>query len=201
MTDLALVSIMQDEAAYVPQWLAGLQWAIDERLFAHILVVDGGSRDATADLLRSAPLPSWSPVEVLTLPFARNFAAQRNFACERSKGDWIFELDADEIPCRSLLHQMRDIIDNADRDAVDCIGLPRLNFLDGKLVTGPGARGLDYQYRLHRRHVHWQRPVHEEMVGWKKRVELSLTDGHFLAHMKTSVRHELRNAVYREMNQ
>jgi glycosyltransferase involved in cell wall biosynthesis len=188
---IAIVSIMQDESAYVGRWLTSLESA--GRLFDEIVVVDGGSTDDTVPFLRARG------VRVVECPFTGDFAAQRNRAIEEARAPWIFEVDADEIPSTTLLAGLHTIAANGDRDRVDCIGVPRLNFLDGRLVAGPGHKGLDFQYRLHHRRVRWCGAVHEETVGWTNRVELGIAQGHFLIHDKASARHEARNALYRSI--
>lgn len=194
MSSLGLVAIMLDEADYVDRWAAIVPHAkAIGTSFERVVVVDGGSRDRTVEKLRGYG------VEVLIRPFKHNFSDQRNFACSKCDTDWIFELDADEIISTKLLAGMRAVIKDADRDGVDCIGIPRVNYLDGVRVPGPGTDGLDYQYRLHRRHCVWQGAVHEEITGFQARVELNIEHEHFLLHYKNSERHEARNRYYQEL--
>jgi len=188
---VALVAIMQDEGEYVPRWLAG--WARFKDCFAEAAVLDGGSQDATVDLLESAG------VRVETHPFERDFAKQRNLAVAYTTADWILHIDADELLSVPLLAGLEAIVQNCDESGVDVVGIPRLNFHGFRLQAGVGSRGLDYQYRLHRRHCRWVGRVHEEIVGYKARIELNMLDGHFIGHYKDQERHERRNAFYEEM--
>lgn len=188
---IALLAVMLDEADYLPRWMNSLQQFRD--IFTETVIIDGGSRDASSIILRG----SW--VRVVSRRFEGDFSAQRNFGIDQCQADWVLELDADEIAATALLHGLHEIARGADQHEVDCIGIPRLNFIDDRLVAGPGTRGLDFQYRLHRQHCRWQRPVHEEIVGWRNCIELKVEHGHFLIHDKTSARHEARNAYYRSI--
>lgn len=186
---LGLMAIMLNEVAYVDRWVAAVQAV--PGTFDQVVVVDGGSTDGTADRLRDLGMP------VVVRSFAGHFADQRNFGIQQCTTDWIFEVDADEIPSRPLLAGLRAISDDAERSKVDCCGIPRINLIDGVIGPGPGDRGLDYQYRLHHRcGCQWRGAVHEEITGYRARVELRIEDGHFLLHDKTSARHVERNEYY-----
>lgn len=194
---LALAAIVLDEAKYLPRWWAPLQSALFA--FDEIVVVDGGSSDGTVDLLKQFEQQASGKMRVLERPFGGHFARQRNFALDETTADWALFLDADEILSTPLSHGLRELIRDAELDGVDCIGLPRLNFHDDRLQTSDGHRGLDYQYRLHRRSVRWTKPVHEVVEGYARRVELDVREGHFLLHMKTQERFEERNRFYRDL--
>lgn len=188
---LSLLAIMQDEASIVPRWVAGIRRiadAVDE-----IVVVDGGSVDGTVAALEAEGICA------TVRPLAGDFAAQRNFGASLCRGRWVFELDADEIPSVPLLCGLRQISADADGAGVDCIGVARLNFHDHLLQPGPGHRGLDFQYRLHRSHCRWHGAVHEELTGYMARVELAIGDGHFIQHIKSAPRHAERNAMYERL--
>lgn len=188
MSSIGLVAIMLDEEAYVPRWLEGLR--AFRSIFGQVLVVDGGSTDRTADLLRDAG------AVVVSRAFPGHFADQRNFALDQLATDWVLELDADELASPPLLGGLPALIADAERSGNDVLGVPRLNFLDGQLVAGPGHLGLDFQYRIHRRACRWRGAVHEEVVGYRARCELRIEDAHYILHNKTSARHAARNQYY-----
>lgn len=185
---LACLGIMLDEVPYLERWAEGLRRIPD--VFDEVLVVDGGSQDGTAERLRALG------IAVAHRTFSGHFADQRNHGLGLLRSEWVFELDADEVPSVPLLGGLRAICRDADRAQMDVVGIPRLNFLDGRLVASPGHKGLDYQYRLHRRSCSWRGAVHEEVVGYRARYELELREGHYLLHDKASARHEARNAYY-----
>lgn len=187
---ISIMSIMLNEANYVENWLRNIRAFSD--FYDDLVVVDGGSEDGTADYLER------HGVRVVRHAFANDFAAQRNSGIEACQTRWVAEIDADEELSIPLGRGLRLICENADRDGVDCIGIPRLDFIDGVLAAGVGSSGLDYQYRIHRSSGRWCNRVHEEL-NFTARVELNLREGHFMLHMKDGVRHAMRNAYYRSM--
>jgi glycosyltransferase involved in cell wall biosynthesis len=84
VTRLSATIIAQDEERDLPDCIASVRGFCDE-----ILVVDGGSRDRTAEV--AAALGA----RVLRRPFD-DFARQHEFARGEAKGEWILSLDADE---------------------------------------------------------------------------------------------------------
>lgn len=187
---VGVLAIMLNEADYVEKWLMNLRTFSD--FYDDVVVVDGGSEDGTAEYLMR------HGVRVVRRDFAGDFSAQRNAGIEACQTRWVVEIDADEELSVPLGRGLRAICDGADRDGVDSIGVPRLNFIDGILAAGVGACGLDYQYRIHRSSGRWCNRVHEEM-SFTARVELSLREGHFMLHKKDGARHEARNAYYRSL--
>src|SRR5579862_5469731 len=85
MTTVAAAMIVRDEARFLPDCLASLQHKVDE-----IVVVDTGSRDATARIAADAG------ARVLHFPWSDDFAAARNRGLDEVTADWILYIDADE---------------------------------------------------------------------------------------------------------
>lgn len=97
--------IVRDESAFIEDCLASLVGIVDE-----IVLVDTGSRD---DTLAKA---GRYPIALHHFPWVGDFSAARNFAIERSTGDWILYIDADErlgVPDRAALSAMLDERDKA----------------------------------------------------------------------------------------
>ena len=185
---IGLVAMMQDEEPYVRRWLDHI--AADRQQFFDIVVIDGGSKDRTVEILRQ------HDIRVVEIPYLCNSGVQRNHATDECRADWVLHLDADEIAARPLLGGLFYIAKDADDHEVDCVGIPRINIIDGAVVAGPGTSGLDYQYRFHHRRVRWTGRCHELTTGWRNRIELKLEEGHFIIHDKTSARNAERNAFY-----
>ena len=58
-----------------------------------------------------------------------NFADHKNSVIEKSTGDYIFHIDADEYPHEILLQQLKQILEM--NDGVDLVWIPRVNTIDG----------------------------------------------------------------------
>ncbi len=76
--------IAQDEERDLPRCLESLAFC-DERL-----VIDGGSRDRTAQVAEAAG------ARVVVHPWP-GYAAQRSFGLDEARGEWILAVDADEV--------------------------------------------------------------------------------------------------------
>ena len=100
-----------------------------------------------------------------------NFADQKNSVIEKSSGDYIFHIDADEYPNEILLQQLKQILEMND---VDLVWIPRVNTVDGftqedvqKWGWRVNEKGWvnypDYQARVfrNREDIRWTRPLHE----------------------------------------
>ena len=86
--------ITLDEERNLRELLPALAWT-DE-----IVVVDGGSQDATVEVARV------HGCRVISRP-SDNFASQRNHALQAATGDWVFSIDADERPTPRLVAEIR----------------------------------------------------------------------------------------------
>ncbi|RMH04500.1 MAG: glycosyltransferase [Planctomycetota bacterium] len=84
---LSGVVVAQDNERTLPAVLHQLGRVADE-----IVLVDGGSRDATPDLALATP-----GLRFFHRPFTGNIAEQKNFALDQALGDWILILDTDEL--------------------------------------------------------------------------------------------------------
>lgn len=102
---ISLCLIARDEAGQLAECLASAGDLADE-----VIVVDTGSRDATAALARAAG------ATVIELPWADDFGAARNAALAKAAGDWVLMLDADERVAPQALPLLRAV---CRRDADD----------------------------------------------------------------------------------
>ena len=145
----------------------------------------------------------------------KDFAAHKNSVIEKSSGDYIFHIDADEYPNRVLLQQLKQILEMND---VDLIWIPRVNTIEGMTeqdvqrwgcrVTEKGwVNYPDYQARVFRKddNIRWTRPLHAHIVGCKTYSHLPPHEELSLYHPKTIEKQTQQNMFYnqnfsREMN-
>tara|TARA_B100001094_G_scaffold259584_1_gene259773 strand:+ start:9997 stop:10644 length:648 start_codon:yes stop_codon:yes gene_type:complete len=138
-----------------------------------------------------------------------NFAEHKNSVIEKSSGDYIFHIDADEYPNKTLLQQIKQIL---EINQVDLIWIPRVNTVDGitdehirqwgwKLTEQGWVNYPDYQSRIFRNHesIRWKRPVHEQIQGCKTYAHLPPHEELSLYHPKTIQKQESQNQLYSDI--
>jgi len=137
-----------------------------------------------------------------------NFADHKNSVIEKSSGDFIFHIDADEYPNKTLLDQLPQIVEMND---VDLIWIPRVNTIDGmteehirrwgwRVTENRWVNYPDYQARVFRNHkdIRWTRPLHEHIVGCKTYSHLPPLEDLSLYHPKTIQKQEQQNLFYNQ---
>ena len=138
-----------------------------------------------------------------------NFADHKNSVIEKSSGDYIFHIDADEYPHEILLQQVKPILEAND---TELIWVPRVNTVDGitdshvkKWGWRVSEKGWvnypDYQARIFRndKNIRWIKPVHEIISGAKSYAHLPPQEELSLYHPKTIERQERQNNLYESM--
>ena len=137
-----------------------------------------------------------------------NFADHKNSVIEKSSGDYIFHIDADEYPNKILIQQLKEIL---KINEVDLIWIPRVNTIEdmkeehiqrwGWRVTEKGwVNYPDYQARVFRRDksIRWTRPLHEYITGCKTYAHLPPHEELSLYHPKTIQKQEKQNMFYNQ---
>tara|TARA_Y100000114_G_C11757318_1_gene327603 strand:- start:1408 stop:2052 length:645 start_codon:yes stop_codon:yes gene_type:complete len=137
-----------------------------------------------------------------------NFADHKNSVIEKSTGDYIFHIDADEYPHEILLQQLKQILEIND---VDLIWIPRVNTIQGmeqqhiqkwgwRITENNWVNYPDYQSRVfrHDNEIRWERPLHELIKGAKTYAHLPPQEELSLYHPKTIQKQERQNKFYNE---
>jgi len=122
-------------------------------------------------------------------------------------GDYLFFLDADEVPNPILIENLSLIIDL--NPEVDVIGVPRANFVTGITPEHVKKWGWrqdiknrinypDFQYRIMRNRpgIQWGGQVHETIINYKVRTELPIGGEYDLLHIKDIKKQEKQNTSY-----
>jgi glycosyltransferase involved in cell wall biosynthesis len=139
--------------------------------------------------------------------FNGDFAAWKNFLNSHCKGDWIFQIDADEMLDADLLVNLQDILN--DNDDVELFFIPRINTVTGltdyhikRWGWNVNERGWvnfpDYQSRLYKRknEIVWKNKVHERIFGYQKYSNFPAEPLFCIKHDKDIKRQELQNSYY-----
>lgn len=149
----------------------------------------------------------------LTARLNGDFSAFKNNLLSHAVCDYLFQIDADEIPSESLLENLKPLlIKNRKKD---CFRIPRINIVHGitdehiaKWNWKQNKNGYinfpDFQMRLFRlktkKKIHWINKVHEVLTGYKRVMNLPIEDYRFcLFHEKQIDRQEKQNDFYDKM--
>jgi glycosyltransferase involved in cell wall biosynthesis len=121
-----------------------------------IIVVDSGSTDATRELAEACG------ARVITNTWP-GFGAQKQFAVDQSKHEWIFSLDADERVSDELKKSIGFL--RGKTDLADGYQIARRTYYQGRWIRG-GGWYPDRQLRLFKKSKgRWkQRHVHESVT-------------------------------------
>ena len=139
--------------------------------------------------------------------FEGHFADWKNKLTSYCKGDYIFQIDADEIPNETLLINLPIIIENNPTNEVYLV--PRVNTVEGlteehiaKWRWNVDNKGWvnypDYQWRIwkNKPEIKWKNKVHEVLDGYKTYAPLPAQEELSLYHPKDIIRQEKQNAYY-----
>ena len=139
--------------------------------------------------------------------FSNHFADSQNKLTEYCSGDYIFQIDADEIPHKLLMVNLPIILENNPDHEVYLV--PRVNTVEGLTESHIKKWGWqvnnkgwvnypDYQYRIwkNKPEIKWKNKVHEVLEGHKNFTSLPSQEELSLYHPKTIERQEKQNEYY-----
>ena len=139
--------------------------------------------------------------------FNGNFSQWKNKLNKMCKGDYIFQIDADEIPNEILIQNLHTILEtNPD---VEVYQVPRVNTVEGLTdehikkwrwrVDDKGwVNWPDYQMRVYKNkpEIQWRNKVHEVIEGHTQFSAFPPQEELALYHPKDIKRQEKQNAYY-----
>jgi hypothetical protein len=138
--------------------------------------------------------------------FKDDFSDMKNHLTHLCSGDYIFQVDADEMPNENLMRYLGPILLN---NPVDVIRVPRVNTVSGLtpehvqkwgwVVDGKGrVNWPDLQWRIYRKSpdIKWKNKVHEILDGYNTHSVLPLEEEFALQHHKDIKRQEKQNELY-----
>jgi len=138
----------------------------------------------------------------------QDFGSQKNYLKKMCSGDYSFNLDADEMISRWFMADIHEILEG---NPVDLIFLPRVNTVKGIKEEHCRMYGYtinergwinypDWQGRIFRNrpNIRWEKPVHEQLVGFQTYAHLPTEHKYSITHPKTIERQVEQNKFYNE---
>ena len=139
--------------------------------------------------------------------FGGHFADWKNRLTELCSGDYIFQIDADELPHEYLIEVLPSILGSNLHNEVFLI--PRINTVEGLTQEHINKWGWqvneegwinypDYQWRIwkNKPEIKWKNKVHEVLDGFKSYAPLPKNPAFSLIHPKHIDKQEKQNAFY-----
>jgi glycosyltransferase involved in cell wall biosynthesis len=144
--------------------------------------------------------------KIVSFPLNKDFATFKNNLKKNCSGDYIFQIDADEIPTEYLMQNLKTILESNN---VDIVFVPRVNTVNGLTeahIQGWGWRVNekgwvnfpDYQTRIYKNttDVEWFGKVHERISGYDTFANFPAEERFSLYHHKQIERQEKQNNFY-----
>lgn len=153
---------------------------------------------------------SLNQILLIESEFEGHFADWKNKLFKVCSGEYIFQIDADEVPTEELINQLPYILEI--NQEVDVFLVPRINTVEGLthehirqwrwMVNEKGWVNFpDYQWRIYRNspNIKWRNKVHEVIEGHKSSTLLPAEEAYCLHHPKTIERQERQNNYYESL--
>ena len=157
-----------------------------------------------------APVGLKDPLKIIEFPLKGHFSNFKNNLKEHCTGDWIFQIDADELPHESLITNLKELLKL--NPTTEMFLVPRVNTVDGLTqehinhwrwnVNEQGwVNWPDYQTRIIQNgpKIKWQNKVHEQIIGISTQGALPMEEEWCLYHPKTIGRQEAQNRLYESL--
>ena len=172
-----------------------------------IIVVYDSNRvtDEVLDVLNIYPSVMYHPFN-----FQQNFLENKNFLNSKCSGDFIFQLDADEVPHNTLIANLKTILES---NPVDLLITPRKNLVEDLTqehiqqwkwhVNEQGwVNWPDPQKRIYKNDpkIQWSgHIVHGMIEGYDTFAKLPMDERFCIIHNKTINRQESQNDRYHKI--
>lgn len=184
-----------------------------EQLITHTKITDSEIviLDDFSDDVRTIEILDWAQLQPKTTVVKRkldnNFATQKNYLNSLCKGDYIFQIDADELLHPHLLSHVDAVVKS--NSEVDLFLVPRVNLVQGLTQTDIENWGWvvnennwvmwpDYQTRIYKNipSIKWERAVHERITGYDVMAKLPAEEEWAIYHIKDIDRQRKQNSYY-----
>ena len=146
-------------------------------------------------------------VRAFPFDFQQNFLENKNYMNSECEGDYIFQIDADEIPSATLVKSLKSILEH---NLVDVLIVPRANVVKGltqehinkwrwQLNEKGHVNWPDQQKRIYKNvtQIKWSgHKVHGMVEGYNTFAVLPLDEKYCIYHNKEITRQEEQNERY-----
>jgi len=139
--------------------------------------------------------------------FKDHFADWKNRLTELCTGDYIFQIDADELPHKTLIEALPQILEKNNHN--DVFLVPRVNTVKGildehirkwnwQVNDKEWINWPDNQWRIYKNNgkVKWVNKVHERLTDFETYASLPPIEEYALYHPKTIDKQEKQNSYY-----
>jgi len=175
-----------------------------------VILVDAPKADDYLLITLQGYETQFSSICVIEDDFNNHFADWKNKLTSYCKGDYIFQIDADEYPHPYFIKDLPSILGH--NSAVDLYAVPRVNTVEGLtqehikkwgwIVDGnQWVNWPDFQTRIYRNSpdIKWVNKVHERLQGHKEFAYLPMSEEYALFHPKTIKKQEKQNNYYESL--
>ena len=173
-----------------------------------VVLVELSKNEPTSELLGYLhKLSSNDQINLVEDSFRGHFADWKNLLTSKCTGEWIFQIDADEIPHENLMKNLPLLLE--ENPLADMIRVPRVNTVEGLTeehirrwgwnVNEKGwVNWADWQMRIYKNksEIKWINRVHEVLEGFRIHGMLPIEEEWALYHPKTIDRQEKQNEYY-----
>lgn len=148
-----------------------------------------------------------SKVKEVRFPLEKHFANFKNNLKSKCTGDWIVQIDADEMLDPVLVQNLHEILD--ENPLVEVFYIARINTVEGltsdhikKWGWNVDSKGWvnfpDYQMRILKNidRIQWVNKVHEKIIGHTSHAFFPTDEGYCILHNKSIQRQEAQNNLY-----
>lgn len=193
--------LTHNEGEYIEKLLSLL--TTNKRLQDEIVVVD----DFSTDELTKQILEKYKDQIILNYRTFDGDHTQKNYLNSLCQGDYILQLDADELVHKELIDVLPTLLE--DNNGIDLFIMPRINTVEGltqewiqKWRWNVNENGWinfpDWQMRLYRNcdWVKWDGLLHSKIEGYKTYVLLPTEEVYCILHPKQLNRQIEQNNLY-----
>jgi hypothetical protein len=208
MASISYAITVHNELEELTKLLNFLQMRIREEDEIVIQYDEGGVTDEVMDYLNLMD-SIHDNHKVIGFPLNNHFANYKNNLKSNCSKDYIFQIDADEIPHEYLVEVIGEVLDTNN---VDILFVPRINTVEGltqEHITKWGwqlndkgwVNFPDYQTRIYKntKDVQWMNKVHERITGYDTFSSLPTDEQWCLYHPKQIERQEKQNEYYEKI--